>query len=223
MKKTFLLVFIMILSSFSIAGTFLSLGTYDGLGVGYTDQSNYLRISMKDMSFSSKVKFFNHYEAYLAVNFLFNKPVENNNLGAGLRIISQNFSLDGGFWNSFFDKQKVGEDEIIGQFGMKIGTDINVNNLLAGVALNYAMMNVTKNESGLNYYIQALPIELGFIRGFSGYVGYRLFSKDDFKTDFIINFSGKYSVIPGGMVFYKISSNNDINYSFSLKVDGLRF
>lgn len=190
---------------------FFELGI-NNIGIGYNDENNYAKLSTKAISVSRKDMFFENVQTLASLNMNLNNPLFNNDIQAGVNILYEDISFGTSIWHSITESASP---NYLGYAGISINANADFDRVLLGASLNARLMNIVKDQDGLNYYLQAFPEDIALLRGFSAYLGLVLLEDENFKTSFFVNFNGNYSVIPAGSVFFKF----DQQYAFSLKIE----
>jgi hypothetical protein len=214
MKKNLMVLLILTMTILSFSKVFGVINTPFSIGAGYEDENNYLKLTNKDFSFSYKYTFFDQIRPFLSLNFDFNNPIFNNNLNAGVDLIYEDFDFGIGLWNSFTEDASETGNNKSGFAGANVFFNGGLGNIIFGANLTYRLIDIIRTDEGLNYNFQAFPEDLAQLRGFSGYIGYEIFETKEAMMRFYVNFAGKYSIVPGGFVFYKF----DQDYSFNLEL-----
>jgi len=218
----------MILSSFSMANFFGVMDVPYSVGAGYYDENNYLRLSDRNLGFSYRNVITENVEPFFSVSMKLKDPIANNDLQLGLRLKYDNLNLGIGLWNSFTDPStdvassgifsgidwSYTEDnsEYSGYFGTNFFVDGSFGNIIYGLPQEKPENYIVNDTSGLKYYFQAFPEDLGVLRGFSGYLGYKIVDNDEMTLKFFLNLPARYSIVPGGLVFFNLNSN----YTFTV-------
>lgn len=212
MNKKILILMCIVISVFNFSGVFVDINPPKSIGAGFEDENNYIKLSTQSIAFSYKKEVLKRVEPFFSINLNLNNPLKNNDIQSGINLKYEPFNIGIGVWNSFTE---TASPTYSGYAGASILLNFKVDKIEVGSNLTFKMLNIVLDENGLNYYFKAFPEDLAQMRGFSAYFGYNFFKDKNLDISFYMNFMGNYSIIPGGLVFYKL---NDA-YSFDLRVE----
>jgi len=237
MKKLVIFLFILIMNASLLGNVFFIMDIPYSVGVGYSDQSNFIKISDRDIAYSYNGIIFEKVNPFFSANMKLVNPAQNNDIQIGTKLLFDNFDIGIGLWSSFSefsletgtgvfpgwnywsDEDEDEDENTIGHLGTNVFFNGNLGKIIFGVNLTSRVFNVIQNEDGLNFIFNAFPTELAKLRSFSGYLGFNLLEHENFDLSFYFNFPAYYSIVPGGMVFFKMNSY----YTFTVRLEILNF
>lgn len=235
MKKIIFTLLIFLIFSSLYSSIFILMDLPYSLGIGYKDNNSFIRLSDKDLGFSVKTQIYEMIEPFIAVNFKLRDPLFNNDVQLSLKLNFQNIDLGIGLWSSLSNFKKSTDsgiafdhplwnywidefdsnEDYIGHLGLNAFLNLRIGRIITGANLSTRVYNIIQEDDNLNFIFAAFPEDLANIRNFSGYIGFNLLENEDFDLQFYLNVPAYYSVIPGGMVFFRVNSY----YTFTIRLN----
>jgi len=200
MKKLVIFLIILIMNASLLGNVFFIMDIPYSVGVGYSDQNNFIKISDRDIAYSYNGIIFERVNPFFSANMKLVNPAQNNDIQFGTKLLFDNFDLGIGMWSSFSEfslengtgvfpgwnywSDEDEDENTIGHLGTNVFFNGNLGKIIFGVNLTSRIFNVIQNDDGLNFVFNAFPTDLAKLRSFSGYLGFNLLEHENFDLSF---------------------------------------